>query len=140
MKKIPIELKIIGIIYSPFKTLDQAPRQGNNTISEIQIYKEYEEGLKDIEGFTYLHIFYWLHKSKDYKLIVNTPWDNKPHGVFSTRSPNHPNPLAYSVVKLEERNKNILKVKGLEAIQGTPVIDIKPYIKKLDYKNNLFSG
>lgn len=140
MNNIQIDLKIIGIIHSPFKTLDQAPRQGLETLSEIEIYKEYQEGMKDIEDFTHLHIFYWLHKSKGFKLIVKTSWDNRPHGVFTTRSPYHPNPLAYSVVELVERKNNILKIKGLEAIEGTPVIDIKPYIKKIDQKKNVISG
>jgi formylmethanofuran dehydrogenase subunit E len=140
MKKIPVELKIIGVVHSPYKTLDQAPRQGTKIISEIEIYKEFEAGLKDINGFTHLHVFYWLHKSRGYKLIVNTPWDTIPHGVFTTRSPHHPNPLAFTVVELIERKSNILRVKGLEAIDGSPVIDIKPYIKQLDLKNNAISG
>lgn len=140
MNKLQVELKIIGIIHSPFKILEQAPRQGIYKLSEIEIYEEYQEGLKDIDSFTHLHIFYWLHKSKGFKLIVKTPWDDKPHGVFTTRSPYHPNPLAYSVVELVERKNNILKVKGLEAIEGTPVIDIKPYIKKIDQKKNVKSG
>ncbi|UCB59217.1 MAG: tRNA (N6-threonylcarbamoyladenosine(37)-N6)-methyltransferase TrmO [Thermoplasmatales archaeon] len=140
MNKLQVELKIIGIIHSPFKILEQAPRQGIYKLSEIEIYEEYQEGLKDIDSFTHLHIFYWLHKSKGFKLIVKTPWDDKPHGVFTTRSPYHPNPLAYSVVELVERKNNILKVKGLEAIEGTPVIDIKPYIKKIDQKKNVISG
>lgn len=140
MNKLQVELKIIGIIHSPFKKLEQAPRQGIYKLSEIEIYEEYQEGLKDLDSFTHLHIFYWLHKLKGFKLIVKTPWDDNPHGVFTTRSPYHPNPLAYSVVELVERKNNILKVKGLEAIEGTPVIDIKPYIKKIDQKKNVKSG
>jgi formylmethanofuran dehydrogenase subunit E len=140
MKTIPTELKIIGIIHSPYKNVEEAPRQGAETLSEIEIYKEYEEGLTDIQDFTHLHVFYWLHKSEGYNLMVNTPWDNRPHGVFTTRSPNHPNPLAYSVVTLLERRDNVLRVLGLEAIDGTPVIDIKPYIKNLDLKNDAISG
>jgi formylmethanofuran dehydrogenase subunit E len=140
MKTITVELKIIGKIHSKYKTVEEAPRQGLEVLSEIEIFKEFEEGLTDIQDFTHLHVFYWLHKSKGYKLMVNTPWDTKPHGVFSTRSPNHPNSLAYSVVSLLERKGNILRVMGLEAIDGTPVIDIKPYIKKLDLKNDAISG
>jgi tRNA-Thr(GGU) m(6)t(6)A37 methyltransferase TsaA len=140
MKTIPVKLKVIGVIHSTYKTVEEAPRQGTENISEIEIFKEYKEGLTDISDFTHLHIFYWLHKSKGYKLMVNTPWDNKPHGVFTTRSPHHPNPLAFSVVTLLERRENILRVIGLEAIEGTPVIDIKPYIKKLDLKNDAISG
>ena len=140
MKTIPTELKIIGIVRSPYKTVEEAPHQGTDEIVEIEIQKDYQDGLKDIEDFTHLHIFFWLHKSKGYKLIVKPPWDNKPHGVFTTRSPHHSNPIGYTVVELIERENNILIVKGLEAIDGTPVIDIKPYIKKLDLKNNVVSG
>lgn len=140
MKKLPVELKVIGIIHSPYKTVEEAPRQGLETLSEIEIFKEYEEGLTDISDFTHLHVFYWLHKSKGYKLMVNTPWDARPHGVFTTRSPHHPNPLAYSVVSLLERRGDTLRVTGLEAIEGTPVIDIKPYIKELDAKIDAISG
>jgi tRNA-Thr(GGU) m(6)t(6)A37 methyltransferase TsaA len=140
MKQIPVELKVIGIIHSPYKTREQAPRQGTNDTSEIEIYNEYEEGLTDIEEYSHIHLFYWLHKSKGYSLMVQTLWEKEKHGVFVTRSPNHPNPIGYSVVKLVERKNNILKVKGLDAIKGTPVIDIKPYIKRIDQKENIVSG
>ena len=140
MKTIQVKLKVIGVIRSPYKRVEETPRQGTGDVSEIEIFKEYEQGLTDISDFTHLHVFYWLHKSKSYKLMVNTPWDYRPHGVFTTRSPHHPNPLAYTVVTLLERNENILRVTGLEAIEGTPVIDIKPYIKKLDLKNDAISG
>jgi len=140
MKTIPTELKIIGVIHSNYKTTQEAPRQGLEVLSEIEIFKEFEEGLTDIQDFTHLHLFYWLHKSKGYNLMVNTPWDTKPHGVFVTRSPHHPNPLGYSVVSLLERKENVLRVMGLDAIDGTPVIDIKPYIKKIDMKSDSISG
>ena len=140
MKSIPVELRVIGIVHSPYKTRNQAPRQGTDELMEIEVYKEYEEGLKDIEEYSHIHLFYWLHKSRGYDLLVQTPWQKEKHGVFVTRSPNHPNPLGYSVVKLVERKDNILKVKGLDAIEGTPVIDIKPYIKKIDRKEDVISG
>ena len=140
MKKISVDLRIIGIVHSPYKTTKDAPFQGRNEVSEIEINKDYIDGLKDIEGFSHLHIFYWLHKSEDFSLIVNTPWDTKPHGLFTTRSPHRANPIGYSVVKLIEKKENILKVKWLDAIEGTPVIDIKPYIKKLDSKPIAISG
>ncbi len=140
MRKINIDLKILGIVHSPFKTRSEAPRQGTDEICEIEIEKDFVEGLKDIEDFSHVHLFYWLDKSEGYNLIVQTPWEEKKHGVFVTRSPNHPNPIGYSVVKLIERNGNILKVKNLDAIEGTPVIDIKPYIKKMDCKTESVSG
>jgi len=135
-----VDLKIIGVVHSSYKTTADAPFQGNDKISKIEISKEYEGGLKDIEGFTHLHVFYWLHKSKGFSLLVTTPWDTIPHGLFTTRSPHRPNPIGHAVVELVEQKDNILSVRGLDAIEGTPVIDIKPYIKKLDVKTDAISG
>jgi tRNA-Thr(GGU) m(6)t(6)A37 methyltransferase TsaA len=140
MKQISDKLEVIGIIHSPYKTTDDVPRKCRKEISEIEIHKDYEQGLKDIEGFSHIHVFYWLHKSKGYSLMVNTPWDDTPHGLFTTRSPRRPNPIGYTTVELIEQNNNILRVKGLDAIDNTPVIDIKPYVKKMDAKNNAISG
>lgn len=140
MKKINVDLKVIGIVHSPYKTRAEAPRQGADKICEIEIEKEFEGGLKDIEEYSHIHVFCWFHKSNGYNLLVQTPWEKELHGVFVTRSPNHPNPIGYTVTELVERKKNILKVKNLAAIEGTPVIDIKPYIKKLDFKPNAVSG
>ena len=135
-----VDLKIIGVVHSPYKTTADAPFQGNDKISKIEISKEYEGGLKDIDGFTHLHVLYWLHKSKGFSLIVTTPWDTMPHGLFTTRSPHRPNPIGHAVVELVEQKDNILSVRGLDAIEGTPVMDIKPYIKKLDVKTDAISG
>jgi len=109
-------------------------------ISEIEIYKEYEEGLKDIEGFSHLIVLYYFHKSDSYRLLVKTPWDTKLHGLFTTRSPNRPYPIGFSVVELVERKGNILKVKGLDAIDNTPLIDMKPYIPVIDSETNTKIG
>jgi len=140
MKAIPVELKVIGKIHSKYKTTNQAPRQGNDEISKIEIYEEFAEGLTDIEGFSHLHIFYWLDRSQGYNLMVQSPWDTTPHGLFTTRSPHRPNPLAFTIVELIQRKDNILTVKGLDAIDNTPVIDIKPYVKKIDVKQDAVSG
>lgn len=125
-------IKTVGIIKSEYKTREQAPSQGKQKISEIEVSHEYSKGLKDIETFSHLHIFYLLDKSEGFSLSVTTPWDTIKHGVFSTRSPNRPTPLGYSVVELIKRRNNVLKVRGLDAIDGTPVLDIKPYISKID--------
>jgi tRNA-Thr(GGU) m(6)t(6)A37 methyltransferase TsaA len=140
LTQMSVDLKIIGVVHSPYKTTADAPFQGNDKISKIEISKEYEGGLKDIEGFTHLHVFYWFHKSKGFSLIVTTPWDTIPHGLFTTRSPHRPNPIGHAVVELVEQKDNILSVRGLDAIEGTPVMDIKPYIKKLDVKTDAISG
>ena len=140
MEKISVNLRIIGVVHSPYKTTEDAPFQGRDEISEIEIDRSYIEGLQDIEGFTHLHIYYWLHEITGFSSLVKTPWDSSPHGVFTTRSPHRPNPLGHAVVELVERKSNILRVKGLDAIEGTPVIDIKPYVKRLDVKNKAISG
>jgi len=134
-----LELKPIGVIHSPYKKNGEAPPQ-DGEVSEIVIFDEYERGLKDIGGFSHLQVFYWLHKSRGYSLSVRTPWDPEPHGLFTTRSPHRPNPIGYSVVQLISREACVLKVKGLDAIDGTPVLDIKPYIPKIDSKPKAKTG
>ncbi len=133
-------LKPIGIIHSPYKTKSDAPYQGDETISKIEIFPEFSEGLKDIDGFSHLHIFYWLHKSESTNLLVKTPWDENLHGLFATRSSNRINPIGYAVVQLVKRENNILTIQYLDATDGTLVLDLKPYISKIDTKANVKNG
>ena len=137
-----LELKPIGIIHSPYHDRGEAPRQGcgREEICQVEVFKEFEEGLKDIEGFSHIVLIYWFHKSQGYSLIVKTPWDAVPHGLFTTRSPNRPCPLGLCVVKLVAREKNILKVIGLDAIEGTPLLDVKPYVPSIDEKADVKVG
>jgi len=137
-----LELKPIGIIHSPYKSREEAPYQGcgREEICQVEVFKEFDEGLKDIEGFSHIILIYYFHKSEGYHLLVKTPWDIKPHGLFTTKSPNRPCPLGLSVVELVAREKNILKVKGLDAVAGTPLLDIKPYIPTVDIKTNAKAG
>ena len=135
-----LKLEPIGIVHSPYKNRYEAPPQGGEKVSEIVVFDEYERGLKDIEGFSHLHILYYLHKSRGYSLSVKTPWDSELHGLFATRSPHRPSPIGYSVVQLIERKMCVLKVKGLDAIEGTLILDIKPYIPKIDSKPNAKVG
>jgi formylmethanofuran dehydrogenase subunit E len=137
-----LELKPIGITHSPYKNTWKAPYQGykSEEISQIEIFKEFEEGLTDIEGFSHIIVIYWFHKSEGYHLLVKTPWDDIPHGLFATRSPHRPCPLGLTVAELVARDKNILKVKGLDVIDGTPLLDIKPYIPSTDERSVIKSG
>jgi tRNA-Thr(GGU) m(6)t(6)A37 methyltransferase TsaA len=130
----PLRVEPIGIIRSSYKTREDAPRQGGNESATIEIHDAFAEGLKDIERFSHLHIFYFLHESEGYTLTTATPWDEEIRGIFATRSPHRPTPLGYAVVELVKRKGNILEVKGLDAIDGTPVIDIKPYSPGIDAK------
>lgn len=136
-KKHSLELQPIGIIHSLHKNTGKVPYQGyrSEEISQIEIFKEFEEGLKDIEGFSHLIVIFWFHKSQGYHLLVKTPWDDIPHGLFATRSPHRPCPLGLTVVELVARERNILNVKGLDAIDGTPLLDIKPYIPEVDERS-----
>jgi tRNA-Thr(GGU) m(6)t(6)A37 methyltransferase TsaA len=137
-----LELEPIGIIHSPYKNRGEAPYQGykSEKISQIEVFKEFEEGLKDIEGFSHIIVIFWFHKSQGYHLLVKTPWDDILHGLFTTRSPHRPCPLGLTVVELVAREKNILKVKGLDAVDGTPLLDIKPYIPSIDKKSAVKPG
>ena len=137
-----LELSPIGIIHSPYRDRGEAPYQGyrSKRISRIEVLKEFEEGLQDIEGFSHIIVIYWFHKSQGYHLLVKTPWDDVPHGLFTTRSPHRPCPLALTVVELVAREKNILKVKGLDALDGSPLLDIKPYVPSVDERPVVKSG
>lgn len=137
-----MKMKPIGVIHLPYKSTEEAPYQGckSDGTGEIEIFDEYARGLKDVEGFSHLIILYWMHKSTNYSLLIKTPWDDKLHGLFTTRSQNRPNPIGLSVVRLIKRDGNILKIKGMDAIEGTPVIDIKPYIPEFDEEKNIKIG
>jgi len=136
-----LNVEPIGTIHTLYKTLPECPRQGTHSdvVCEIEVFDEFEHGLTDIDGFSHLIILYWLHshtKSKisreDYSMMVQTPWDTEPHGLFTTRSPRRPNPIGVSVVKLLARVDNVLKIKGVDVLDGTPLIDIKPYVPTFD--------
>ena len=129
-----LELKPIGMIRSPYKNEGSTPYHGDRgeQISQIEVFEEFEQGLQDIEGFSHIIVIYWFHKSMGYHLLTKTPWDDIPHGLFATRSTHRPCPLGLTVVELLAREMNILMVKGLDAIDGTPLLDIKPYVPEID--------
>jgi len=133
-EKHTLESQPIGIIHSSYTNAVAAPYQGykSEDISRIEVFKEFEEGLKDIEGFSHIIVIFWFHKSQGYHLLVKTPWDDVLHGLFATRSPHRPCPLGLTLVELIAKEKNILTVKGLDAIDGTPLLDIKPYVPSID--------
>src|SRR6056297_1304099 len=122
-----MQLKKIGIIHSPYKEIKDAPKQGRYKDDEftLEIFEEYEEGLKDIEGVTHLIVLYWLDKANRNKLIAHPPWDGKPHGVFSTRSPSRPNPIAFDIVDLIKKDGRYLHVKKMDALDESAILDIK---------------
>ncbi|TFF90995.1 MAG: tRNA (N6-threonylcarbamoyladenosine(37)-N6)-methyltransferase TrmO [Promethearchaeota archaeon] len=137
-----IKVKPIGIIHSPYKSRSSAPFQGIvcEKKSTIEIFDEFAPALKDIEMFNYLLVQYYAHESIGYRLQSISHWDNKRHGLFTTRSPYRPNPILICVVKLIELTGNKLIVKFLDAIDKSPLIDIKPYLSKIDNKDDANNG
>ena len=129
-----IKFKAIGTVHNRLK--DREHRDTKNTISEIVLDTEFTEGLDNIEEFTHLIIIFFIHKSRlPFPLKVKPRFRIDPNqevGVFASRSPDRPNPIGKTTVRLLKRRKNILKVLGLDAIDGTPVLDIKPFIPGID--------
>ncbi|MCF6172914.1 MAG: tRNA (N6-threonylcarbamoyladenosine(37)-N6)-methyltransferase TrmO [Campylobacteraceae bacterium] len=132
-----INLRQIGTIHSPFCNLENMPVQpkgARDTIATIEIKEEFIDGLKDLDGFNFVYLIYYFHKVKKHKLQV-LPFNEKTNtkrGVFSTRTPMHPNSLGLSVVELLNVEKNIITIKGVDILEGTPLVDIKPYIENFD--------
>jgi len=132
----------IGIIRTPFKEKYKTPIQPfkSKAIGKIQVYKKYEQGLKDIDGFSHIIIIYRFHKSKGYKLLVKPFLDDNIRGVFSTRTPRRPNQIGLSVVRLIKKKNNILIVKGIDVFDKTPLLDIKPYVPEFSAKTKVKVG
>lgn len=131
-----IKLKPVGVIHTPFKTIENMPVQpsaGREVTGEIEIYPEYAEGLSDIEGFSHLYIIFYLNMVKSYKLKVIPFLDTTEHGIFATRSPARPNSVGLSVVELIEVKGNTLHIRGIDMLDGSPVLDIKPYVPDFDH-------
>ncbi len=132
-----IIMKSIATIHSPFYSLVDMPVQpkgAKDIYATIEFEKEYQAGLKDLEGFSHLYLLYYFHKVKEYNLEV-IPFNditNTPRGVFATRTPMHPNHIGLSVVELVKVEKNIVTIKGVDILDGTPLLDIKPYIENFD--------
>jgi len=106
----------------------------------VEIFREFEAGLKGIEGFSHLLLIYWLDRVVGYSLTAHPPSSPSPRGVFATRSPHRPNPLGIGLVELVARRGNVLEVRGVDALDGTPLLDIKPYIPHLDEQNPVRLG
>jgi tRNA-Thr(GGU) m(6)t(6)A37 methyltransferase TsaA len=125
-----MKIKPIGIIHSPFKSKQETPIQPfrSKAVGEIEVFKEYERGLDNIESFSHLILIYQFHRSRGFSLKVKPIMDDRLRGLFATRAPRRPNQIGLSVVKLIRRRGNILFVNGIDVIDGTPLLDIKPYV------------
>ena len=127
-------IRPIGIIRTPFKSKEETPIQPfkSSRIGRVEVYKKFAPGLQDITGFSHIILIYRFHKSKNYQLLVKPFLDSRYRGLFSTRYPARPNQIGISVVKLRRRENNVLFVKGIDVLDGTPLLDIKPYVPAFD--------
>ncbi|MHC4068822.1 MAG: tRNA (N6-threonylcarbamoyladenosine(37)-N6)-methyltransferase TrmO [Planctomycetota bacterium] len=130
-----IEIKPIGIIHSIFKRAKGTPIQSafaDDAEGIIEVFDKFTEGLKDLDGFERIWLIYWFDRAKDYSLTVVPYMDTQKRGLFATRAPARPNPIGISSVKLEKIEVNKIYVSGLDILDKTPLLDIKPYISKID--------
>jgi tRNA-Thr(GGU) m(6)t(6)A37 methyltransferase TsaA len=125
----------IGFIHSPYHETSAIPKglgAKHEAEGAIELLREYEPGLADIEGFSHLFVIWQFDRAEGYDLIAHPPSDQeRPHGVFATRSPRRPNPIGLTVVELLDRDGATLHVRGVDMLDGTPVLDIKPYLSSI---------
>jgi tRNA-Thr(GGU) m(6)t(6)A37 methyltransferase TsaA len=133
----------IGIVHSPFKEPKNVPIQAaasKDTKGTIEIYPEYIEGLRDLAGFSHIILIYHFHKVTATNLTVKPFLDDQTHGVFATRAPARPNKIGLSVLKLTSVDGNILQVEDLDVLDGTPVLDVKPFVPEFDCRKETSVG
>ena len=129
-----MQLTPIGVIHSPYKQRGDAPRQGRLSDNEItlEIYPQFAAALKDVTRCSHLIVLYWGDRANRETLQSRTPFSEVPVGVFSSRSPNRPNPIAFCVADLIRQEGNCLIVRGVDALDGSPLLDIKAYAPAID--------
>jgi len=135
-------LKPIGIIHTPFIDKSQTPIQPvrSREVGQVCVFKEFSDGLQDLDGFSHIILVYLFHQSNGYSLRVKPFLDDQLRGLFATRHPNRPNPIGLSVVRLIGRQENILHIEGVDMLDGTPLLDIKPFVPDFDLRLNATSG
>lgn len=138
-----IIINSIGIIHTPFNDINDMPIQplaAKGVKGYIELFPEYLDGLTDLEGFSHITLLYHFHKINGYNLMVKPFMDTKEHGIFATKSPKRPNAIGFSTVKLLEIENNIINIETVDMLNGTPLIDIKPFFSKFDNRTNTKSG
>jgi tRNA-Thr(GGU) m(6)t(6)A37 methyltransferase TsaA len=138
-----IKYRPIGIIHSPFSNLENMPIQPSGRTSApgtVDILPEFAAGLKDVEGFSHVILIYHLHEVHRQQLTVTPFLDQEPRGIFATRAPTRPNPVGISVVRLLKVEGTRLYVDEVDILDGTPLIDLKPYVPEFDFKDGARAG
>jgi tRNA-Thr(GGU) m(6)t(6)A37 methyltransferase TsaA len=138
-----IQYHPIGVIHSPYQSLVGMPIQpsgADGVRGKVILDSQFVSGLQDLEGFSHLILIYHFHLSPDHSLVVQPFLDEVPHGVFATRAPRRPNPIGFSVVRLISVNSNIVEIENVDILDGTPLLDIKPYIPGIDQPETVRIG
>jgi tRNA-Thr(GGU) m(6)t(6)A37 methyltransferase TsaA len=131
-----VSYRTIGVVHSPFSSIENVPiqpRAAAGVCGTVEVWAELAPGLKDLEGFSHIILLYHFHLVMRTQLVVVPFMDPEPHGVFATRAPSRPNPIGLSVVRLLGREGNVLHVENVDIVDGTPLLDIKPYVPAFDH-------
>ena len=135
-------MRPIGVIHSPYTEMAGTPIQSSHSQAKgiVDVYPEFVEGLQGLEGFSHIFLLYAFHESSGYTMIVKPFLDDHLHGLFATRYPARPNPIGLSVVRLIARQGNSLEIEGVDMLDGTPLLDIKPYVPDFDIRTDTRNG
>jgi tRNA (adenine37-N6)-methyltransferase len=138
-----IEFTSIGIIHSPFMDLEGMPIQPPGAAGvegTVEVLEDFHSGLKDLDGFSHIILLYYFHRSYGFNLHVVPFMDSEPRGLFATRAPKRPNPIGFSVVQLDKIEDGVLYIRGVDILDGTPLLDIKPYVPEFDAQGETRTG
>ena len=132
----------IGILHTPFSDKKQTPIQASRSEvrGQVEVFPEFEAGLQDLEGFSHIILLYYFHQADVISLMVKPFLDDQQHGLFATRYPSRPNQIGLSIVELISRREALLEIKGVDMLDGTPLLDIKPYVEEFDVRTGTRSG
>lgn len=138
-----IEFQPIGVIHTPFTKPDGMPIQpagATGVKGTVEVFERYRAGLKDLDGFSHIILLYHFHRSQGFSLHVTPFMDSEPHGLFATRAPKRPNPIGLSVVQLNKIEDGVLHIQNVDIPDGTPLLDIKPYVPEFDSQSDVRTG
>ena len=138
-----IEFQPIGVIHTPFAKPDGMPIQpagGAGVKGTVEVFAEYRSGLKDLDGFSHIILLYHFHLSQGFSLQVVPFMDSVARGLFATRAPRRPNPIGLSVVQLDMIEDGVLHIQNVDVLDGTPLLDIKPYVPEFDAQLDIRTG
>ena len=138
-----MEIQPIGVIHTPFTKLKGMPIQppgATGVKGTVEVFEEYRAGLKDLDGFSHIILLYHFHHSQGFDLRVVPFMDSEARGIFATRAPKRPNPIGLSVVKLDKIEDGVLYIQNVDILDGTPLLDIKPYVPDFDSQTDVRSG